>query len=71
MSWTHTRSKLANTLKKDPEADVTELRQQLRVERTTEYIRKLVDGAPPLSEDQRAKLAELLAPVRRTAGVSR
>jgi len=38
---------------------------------TTEYIRKLVDEAPPLSADQRAKLAELLAPVRRTAGVSR
>ena len=44
--------------------------EQRHVERTTAYIRKLVDEAPPLTPDQRAKLAELLAPVRRTAGVS-
>ncbi|AVT37400.1 hypothetical protein C6W10_14030 [Plantactinospora sp. BB1] len=37
---------------------------------TAEYIRRLVDGAPPLTEEQRARLAGLLAPAgdsRRTA----
>ena len=37
----------------------------MSTDRTSAYIRKLVDEAPPLSADQRAKLAELLAPFRR------
>ena len=43
-------------------------RRELKNTKATEYIRRLVDEAPPLTADQRAKLAELLAPVRRTAG---
>ena len=35
--------------------------------RVSDYIQRLVDEAPPLTPDQRTKLAELLAPVRRTA----
>lgn len=33
---------------------------------STEYIRELIDSAPPLTQEQRAKLAELLAPIRRS-----
>jgi hypothetical protein len=34
-------------------------------ERRTAYIKKRVAEAPPLTDEQRAKLAELLRPVRR------
>ncbi len=67
MSWTHTRSKIANAKRKDPNADVTDLRTQLKAERISDYLQKIIDEAPPLTQEQRAKLAELLAPVRRTA----
>lgn len=64
MSWTHTRSKIANEKRKNPDADVTELRRQLKCERASEYIREIVDAWPPLTNEQRTKLAELLTPVR-------
>jgi hypothetical protein len=67
VSWTHTRSKIANAKRKDPNADVTDLRTQLKAERISDYLQAQIDAAPPLTQEQRAKLAELLAPVRRTA----
>lgn len=60
MSWTKTRSTIAHTIRKDPNADVTELRRQLKAERLAEYIEKVVDAAPPLTTEQRDKLALLL-----------
>ncbi len=60
MSWTHTRSKIAVTIKKNPDADITELRQQLKAERLADHITKIVDAAPPLSVEQRTRLALLL-----------
>lgn len=60
MSWTKTRSELALTLKRDPSADVTELRRQLKAERLADYIRRTVDAAPELSAEQRDRLALLL-----------
>lgn len=60
MSWTHTRSELANALRVDPSADVTDLRRRLKAERLADHIRKIVDAAPPLTADQRARLAALL-----------
>lgn len=68
MSWTHTRSKIAIQKRRDPDADVTELRRQLRAERLEDYIRKTVDEAPPLSSDQRKKLAALLTGGGQLAG---
>lgn len=50
--------------------DLLDAKQQLRVAKTAEYIRKLVEEAPPLSDDQRARLAELLAPVRKGGGAA-
>jgi len=60
VSWTHTRSKIAVTIKKNPNADTTELRQQLKAERLADYIVRVVDDAPALSAAQRDRLALLL-----------
>ena len=60
MSWTHTRSQIALTKKADPSADVTELRRQLRAEKLEDYIRRTVDAAPPLTVEQRTRLAGIL-----------
>lgn len=60
MSWTHTRSKIAHAKKRDPHADVRELRRQLKAERLEEYITRTVDASPPLTPDQRDRLALLL-----------
>lgn len=60
MSWTHTRSQIAHTKKADPAADVTELRRQMKAERLEEHIRRIVDEAPPLTEEQRVRLASVL-----------
>jgi hypothetical protein len=43
---------------------VTEAERDLRVQLLTEAITKAVDAAPPLTAEQRVKLAELLSPVR-------
>ena len=60
MGWTHTRSEIARTKRSDPQADVTELRRQLKAERLEDLIRSTVDAAPPLSDAQRRQLAALL-----------
>jgi hypothetical protein len=60
VSWTKTRSEIAHTKRRDPSADVTELRRQLKAERLEDYIRRTVDDAPALSPEQRDKLALLL-----------
>lgn len=60
MSWTHTRSQIAHAKKADPDADVTDLRRQLKAERLEEYIREVVASAPPLTQQQRDALATLL-----------
>jgi hypothetical protein len=39
---------------------IDEHRRELRAERLADHIRKVVDSAPPLTDDQRAKLAALL-----------
>lgn len=62
MSWTHTRARIASTKKANPDADVTELRRQLKAERLEDYIKRVVDDAPPLSPEQRQKLAALIHP---------
>ena len=61
MSWTHTRSKIAVTKRANPSADLTELRRQLKAERLEDHIKQVVDSAPSLSSEQRARIAALLA----------
>lgn len=60
MSWTHTRSQIALKKRYHPDADVSDLRQQLKAERLAEYVKRTVDSAPPLTEEQRDKIAALL-----------
>lgn len=60
MSWTKTRSQIAHAKRANPDADVTDLRRQLRAERLAEAIKKTVDEAPPLTAEQRDRLALLL-----------
>ena len=65
-TWTKARSILANAIKEhgqnSPEA--VEARRNFNALRTEEYLRKVLSAAPPLSDAQRAKLAELLRPAR-------
>lgn len=68
MSWTHTRSRIAHVKKADPSADVTELKRQLKAERLEDYIKRAVDAAPPLTLEQRDRLAALLRGGERLAG---
>lgn len=62
MSWTTERARVASLSRSrtpdDP--DLTEARQNLRVERLADAIRKAVDAAPPLTPEQRDRLAHLL-----------
>ena len=60
MGWTQTRSQIAHAIKKNPNADTTQLRQQLRAERLAEHIERTVNAAPPLTAAQRDRLALLL-----------
>jgi hypothetical protein len=66
-TWRHKRAKLARLSQKlAPDApELRELRTELRTQRTAEYIERVLAAAPPLTSEQRAKLAELLRPVRR------
>ena len=67
MAWTHTRARIARTKKADPNADVSELRRQLREQRLTEHIERVVNQTPPLTAEQRERLALLLTGGDRSA----
>jgi hypothetical protein len=58
--WTKVRSDIALAKKKDPNADVTELRRDLKAAHLAEYVRRLVGEAPALSPEQRDRIAQLL-----------
>lgn len=61
-SWTTERARVAS-LTRSRTADDPELvkaRQNLKAERLADYIRRTVDAAPPLSAEQRSRLAALL-----------
>lgn len=56
------RSQIAGTVKNNPnnKSKADDLRRQLRESRLAEHIRKTVDAAPPLTADQRDRLALIL-----------
>lgn len=58
-----TRSRTPN----DPE--LVAARRDLAAANIAEFIKKTVDKAPPLTAEQRTKLAELLRPARRGGGI--
>jgi hypothetical protein len=60
VTWTAKRAQLAATTRHHPHADTTDLRRDLRAARAEDYIRKLVSSAPPLTDEQKARLGALL-----------
>ena len=69
MSWTAARARIGAHAKNHPgEPTPDHLVVDLRAERAADYIAKIVSEAPPLSDDQRARLALLLRPSK--AGAS-
>lgn len=64
MNWTHHRARVA-ALSRDRSPDDPELinaRRDLRAERLADHIADVVNAAPPLTNEQRARLAALLRP---------
>ncbi|GAA3681877.1 hypothetical protein GCM10023081_19960 [Arthrobacter ginkgonis] len=61
-SWTKTRSQIAHAKRRDPNADVTELRRKMKAERLEAYVAQAVAEAPPLTPDQLDRIAVLLRP---------
>ena len=72
MSWTAERARYASlTRSRDPDdPELLEARRNLRAERLADYIEKILAAAPPLTDEQRSRLAELLRPVRTGGGVA-
>jgi hypothetical protein len=62
MSWTSERARVASlTRSRAPDdPDLLAARRNLRAARAEDYVRKLVASAPPLSFEQRDRLAVLL-----------
>lgn len=62
MSWTTERARVASLSRSrtpdDP--DLIDARRNLRTERLAEHIARVVDEAPPLTTEQRDRLALLL-----------
>ena len=63
-SWTSQRAKVASLSRSrsanDPE--LIEARQNLKALKLEEYVRNVVDNAPPLRPEQADKIAALLRP---------
>ena len=61
-TWTAERARVASlTRSRQPDdPDLLDARRNLRTERLADYITRTVDAAPPLTADQRDRLALLL-----------
>lgn len=62
--WTHDRARVAALSRSrtpdDPE--LVDARRDLRAARAEDYIKALVDGMPPLTDEQKRRLSTLLNP---------
>lgn len=62
MSWTHERARVASLSRSraalDPE--LIEARRSLRAARLEDHVKKALEDAPPLTEEQRERIARLL-----------
>jgi len=64
MGWTHQRARVAG-LKRHRRPDdpaIAEATRDLAAERLAEHVRAVVDRFPPLSAEQRDRIATLLRP---------
>ena len=62
------KARLAANVRHHPNKDHTENRRDLAAAKLDAYIEKILAAAPPLTDEQRTKLAELLRPVRQSGG---
>lgn len=64
MSWTNERGRVAalSRSRTPDDPDLIAARRNLRAERLADYITRVVDAAPPLTAEQRDRLALLLRP---------
>jgi hypothetical protein len=53
-------ARVAAIARHHPDRDLADLQRDLRAARLEEYVRELVDSAPPLTAEQRDRLAVLL-----------
>lgn len=62
MSWTAERARVASLTRSRPadDPDLLNARRDLRAERLAVHIAKVVSEAPPLTDEQRDRLAVLL-----------
>lgn len=62
MSWTSERARVASLSRSRPadDPDLVDARRNLRAERLAAHIEKVVAEAPPLTAEQRDRLAALL-----------
>ena len=62
VNWRGPRARVAALTRSRPEndPDLLDARRELRAARLEDYIRRTVDAAPPLTDDQRDRLALLL-----------
>lgn len=60
MSARSIQGRLAAATRYHPDQNHDDLRRDLRAERLADYIRETVDAAPPLTPEQRDRLALLL-----------
>ncbi len=62
MSWTHDRARVASLTRsrRPDDPDLIAARRDLKASRLADYITNVVDTAPPLTADQRDRLAVLL-----------
>lgn len=71
-SVAHHRAKIGalSRSRRPDDPELVDARRSLAAERITEHIEKILAEAPPLSDEQRTKLAELLRPARRNGGAA-
>jgi hypothetical protein len=64
VTWTQERARVAGLKRHrdDDDPTVTAAVSELKAARLAEHIRQLVDAAPPLTDQQRARLVALLQP---------
>lgn len=62
MSWTAERARVASLTRsrKDDDPDLVAARINLKAARAEDYIRRVVAEAPPLTPEQRDRIASLL-----------
>ena len=60
MSARSIQGRLAAETRHRPGEDHSELRRELKAEQLADYITRTVDAAPPLTPEQRSRLALLL-----------